>query len=255
MSGGKVGKTTAAIMTLPHPVRVFLCEDDSALSFAYNELVELGLSDEEIDKHVTIERIESYDEGANSMLKACETARVDADNGKLSSIIVDPISKYDRHIVLPACEKKWADGRQAHKQCSDRLHHVLKQLKRVNAHIVMVAHFQSKTGSNTAGGEGRVPNMANDRNCIDMGAEVHQSLWLECDEQNKRHFLTSAKGAWGPGVRGLKNVDKMPADFGQLISALGMTFNESLEMAAFRAVLAKANAPVPAQTVKSPKRM
>src|SRR5574341_1682389 len=134
----KSGKTTCCIATSPPPVRVLLCEADSALTHAVRVA----------GSNFSFERTKDW----NTMTAAITEARKDAEAGKVKTVIVDPFSTFAT-ILEEQCLKmtdngKGPDGRRASPEFNRRVRHLMDQLFRIPAHLIVITHY-----IDTGGGE------------------------------------------------------------------------------------------------------
>jgi hypothetical protein len=215
-----VGKTSAAIVTSPWPVRVFLCESDSALFWPLQVLRDEGLSESEIAKRVTYERIT----GEKSMLTALATARSDAEEHKIKTVVLDPLTFFANNLLeetlkLTLTQGNNEDGRRAHPEATRRMSKVMFQLLRLPCNVVVVTHYLDVGDAAKGGGEGKVPMLPNKEMRAHVGAIFPNRVWMDMRGE-RRCFVTTPKGAWGPGCRGLKGSEEIDADVGALMRAL-----------------------------------
>jgi hypothetical protein len=218
----KLGKTAAAIATAPGPVYVLLCEATSALKGAKR------LNDKPFD----YDMITSWE----SMERGIKEAREGAKAGKYKTIVVDPFSNFAHHIEKILRESTDNDARRWSPEYNNRLDHIIEQLFRIPAHVIVISHYID-TGGGVDGeekvGEGRLPLLAGKARQL-IAAKFNDVIWMDfmnkppkdggeapwLDEPyNGRVFVTGPQGAWGPGCRSLHGTRILPADIGLLLKA------------------------------------
>lgn len=206
----KVGKSSMVIASSPPPVRVLLCESDSALTHA----VRIAGS------NFTFERIKDW----NTMSAAIQEARKDAEASKLKTLIVDPLSDFAT-VLEEQCLKmtdngKGPDGRRAYPEYNRRMRHLLEQLFRVPAHLIVVSHYIDTGGGEVQPdgggeatprtGEGIVPLLPGKARAL-VAAKFPDVVWMDY-VKGERILVTGPRGAWGPGCRSLSETKILPAD-------------------------------------------
>jgi hypothetical protein len=228
MGRPKVGKTAAAVATAPGPVRVLLCEDQSALREAKRQTDKF---DFEIIK------------GWESMQKALVEAKKDAAAGAIKTVVIDPLSDWSDRLKDECFNETLTsggneDGRRASPLYLTRMLHAIDKMFLIPAHVIVICHYQ---GENSGGemegvpqtGEGIVPMLygkARERVAAKFVDVVFMDLKrtpkegrteFSCEDGNERFFLTNPKGAWGPGCRslGAGSKSEYPANIGALIKA------------------------------------
>jgi AAA domain len=217
MSPPKVGKSTHVISTSPGPVRVLLCESDTALRGAQRE-----------SKNFDFERITGWD----SMMKAVVEAKRDAKVGTIKTVVVDPITTFADRLLAECVHATLTkegneDGRKAHPEFTKRIVHLVDLLMTIPAHLVVIAHHM-ETGGDDDGkklGMGLVPLMPNTASRTKLGAMFYDVVWMDIakagqPEYRGRTFVTGPDGCWGPGCRSLAVNDKLPAHIGEFIKAM-----------------------------------
>lgn len=210
MGPPKIGKSTLVVTTSPPPVRVLLCESDSALSHA----VRIAGS------NFTFERAKDW----NTMLAAITEARKDAEAGKIKTVIVDPFSTFAT-VLEEQCLKmtdtgRGPDGRRAYPEFNRRIRHLIEQLFRIPAHLVVVTHYIDTGGGEVSPdsggeptprtGEGIVPLLPGKARAL-VAAAFPDVVWMDY-QKGERVLVTGPRGAWGPGCRSLPEVCILPAD-------------------------------------------
>jgi hypothetical protein len=217
MSAAKVGKSTVAITTAPAPVRVILCEDDSALLPAKRITDKFSVSDaRKLGKG-------AFDEMRNVLLEA----KNDAKAGKIKTVVVDPFSEFAHHLLEESFEMNKTgggadNGMVAYGEYGRRLDHALDYMFTIPCHLIVISHYASESpeisGQIKKQGDGIVPLIPGKmRNR--MGGKFADILWMDIDpkDSDKRVFVTGPRGAWGPGCRHMHGAHVLPADFGELI--------------------------------------
>lgn len=218
MGPPKCGKTTAVVSTCPSPTRVLLCEGDSALRGA-----------KRLTSSFDFERILGW----NSMSKALVEAKRDAQEKRIKSVLVDPLSDFaDRLLVecfkLTETSQGKEDGRRAYPEYAKRLLHVIDALFQIPAHVFVICHYMEVGGGMDGDGEGLaktgegiVPLLAGKARAM-VAAKFSDVIWMDVrrgKDGPERVFVTSPQGAWGPGCRSLAGNAVLPADVGVLLKA------------------------------------
>jgi hypothetical protein len=209
----KAGKSTAAIATSPGPVRVLLCEDQSALRGA-----------KRLTSNFDFEPIGGW----NSMQSAMAEARKDAEAGKIRTVVIDPLSDFADRVLREAFKNNLTkegneDGRKAYPECTKRLKHLAEQIFMLPCHAVVICHYMELGGETGEGiektGKGIVPLLPGQARAV-MAAKFVDVIWMDVRQVNgksERVFVTGPEGAWGPGCRSLSGTHVLPADVGELI--------------------------------------
>ena len=217
MSPPKLGKTTHAVETSPGPVRVLLCEDDSALLGARRQT-----------RNFEFERVTGW----NSMMKYVVEAKRDAKDGKLKTLIVDPITMFADNLleecfVATKTKEGNEDGRKAHPEFTKRILHIVTLLLTIPAHVIVIAHYMDTGGDDDTKklGAGLMPLMPNTASRTKLAAMFYNVVWMDLakpgqPEYRNRTFITSPDGCWGPGCRSLASNEKLPAHVGEFIKAM-----------------------------------
>jgi hypothetical protein len=225
LSWPKTGTTTHVVSTAPGPVRVLLCEaSDSALNGALAET-----------KDFDFERVTGWD----TMMKFIVEAKRDAKEGKIKSVVVDPLNFFADRLMAECTKATMTkegneDGRRAHPELSKRLEHAVALLLTIPAHVIVTSHFMEVGGDDNGkpkSGKGLVPLMPNTRSKSMIAAMFHDIVWFdkgwkeipEADQYNGRVFVVAEEGVFGPGGRHLKGAGILPGHVGRLIerSTLG----------------------------------
>jgi AAA domain len=226
LSWPKKGATTHAVSTSPSPVRVLLCEaTDSALKGAKRET-----------SNFDFDRIRGWD----TMTKAIVEAKKDAREGKIKTVVVDPLNFF-ADVLMAECTQatltkdNHEDGRRAHPEFTKRIKHVINLLQTIPAHLVVINHYMEVGGdegndSKPKNGPGIVPLMPNMASRTAVAAMFHDIVWFDTagkdqPNYNNRIFVTSADGVWGPGCRSLTKYPIVPAHVGQLIKTIAAQKN------------------------------
>lgn len=224
----KTGSSTHAISTSPPPVRVLLCESDSALRGAKRETDQFDF-----------ERIRPDGEGHiwDTMMKHIIAAKRDAKEGKIKTVVVDPLSFFAHKLLIEvenATKTKEGniDGRKAHPEFTKRIIHAVDLMMTIPAHLVVVTHHMDVGGDDNADkpktGPGIVPLMPNMATRTAIASMFYDIVWFDVvppatpgkqpvEHFNNRIFVTGPGGAWGTGCRSRKGNAVMPAHVGQFI--------------------------------------
>jgi hypothetical protein len=208
MGGPKTGKTSMAVATSPPPVRVFLCEHDSALRYASH------VSDFDFERTRDL----------NQMLKALAEAKADIERKKLSTIIIDPLSTFattlEEQCLKATDTGRGPDGRRAYPEFNRRLRHLLDSLFRLPCHLIVITHYIDVGGGEVRPegggdptpqtGEGIVPLLPGKARAL-VSAMFPDVVWMDY-RRGERVLVTGPTGAWGPGCRSLPETRILPAD-------------------------------------------
>lgn len=216
----KIGKTACCVATSPGPVCVLLCEESSALRGARR------LS----PKHFDYELISSDEK----MWEAVKEARNGAKAGKYKTIVVDPISYFAAHIEKILRDSTDNDARRWSPEYNNRLDHLIEQLFRIPAHVIVVSHYM-ETGGMIEGqlektGDGIMPLLAGKARVL-IPAKFPDVVWMDYlspkkdakqawdgPPYNGRVLVTGPKGVWGPGCRSTHGTQTIPADIKKLFA-------------------------------------
>lgn len=221
----KLGRTTHAVATAPAPVRVLLCEADSALRGAKQETDQFEF-----------ERIRPDANGHiwTRMINAIVLAKNAAKEGQIKTLVVDPLSFF-AHKLMAEIEKATetsagnVDGRKAHPEFTKRIIHCVDLLLTVPCHVVVVTHHMETGGDDNAErpktGRGIVPLMPNMATRTAIAAMFYDIVWFDLagkdtppeSQHNGRVFVTGPEGAWGTGCRSRKGNFVLPAHVGKFI--------------------------------------
>lgn len=209
----KLGKTTVAITTSPAPVRVVLCEDDSALYPAM-----------QVTDKFTVSTARTLAKGAFAeMQNVLLEAKNDAKAGKIKTLVVDPFSEFAHHLLEEAFVNNKTgsgseDGRTAYGELGRRLDHVLDFMLSIPCHLIVICHHAQVSGEMDGqvkkSGEGVVPLIPGGMRTR-IGGKFSDVLWFDIDpkDHGKRVFVTGPRGAYGPGCRHVHGTRTLPADF------------------------------------------
>jgi hypothetical protein len=158
------------------------------------------------------------------MMTAVTEARKDAEAGKVKTVIVDPFSTFAT-ILEEQCLKltdtgRGPDGRRAYPEFNRRIRHLMDQLFRIPAHLVVVTHYIDTGGGEVAPdgggeptprtGEGIVPLLPGKARAL-VAAAFPDVVWMDYTK-GERTLVTGPRGAWGPGCRSLADTQILPAD-------------------------------------------
>jgi hypothetical protein len=213
MGPAKTGKTTSVVATSPGPVRVLLCEDQSALRGA-----------KRLTSNFDFEPIGGW----NSMQSAMAEARKDAEAGKINTVVIDPLSDFADRVLREAFANNLTnankeDGRKAYPECTKRLKHLTEQIFMMPAHVIVICHYMELGADGGEGlektGKGIVPLLPGQARAV-IAAKFADVVWFDARIVNgkmERVFVTGPEGAWGPGCRSLRGAHVLPADVGELI--------------------------------------
>lgn len=226
-----VGKTTAAL-DMPPPIRVILCETDSALDYPLACWKAEGKSQAEINKILSCDRATSW----KTMMEAVAAARADAEAGKIKTVVVDPLNFFadrliDEAMIWTKTKEGNEDGRRAHPECTKRLRQLTYQLLGLPCHMIVISHYMDVGDAPKRGGPDKVPLLPNkEARAIVHGMFPHK-LWMEMQE-GRRVFVTTPQGFAGPGVRGYRGAETIDASFALLMEALSIpTANKTTKVA------------------------
>ena len=245
MGGPKSGKTTAAVTTSPRPVRVILCEDDSAL----DQSRRMG-ADSYTDLELALGRAKIGNEGPyEQMTTFLAQAKEDAKAGRIKTLVWDPLTYWadrllDQSFLVNKTSGDNDDGRLAYPHYAKRFHHCIELALTIPCHLIVVAHFEDLSGGgNTMGaartGAGIVPNVPG-KPRLSLGGRFRDVLWFDVDKDdpNRRVFYTHPSGVWGPGCRSMPaKYDILPGNFEELIKTFAKHRPSGKPMAAKPAVV------------------
>lgn len=213
-----IWKTTTAITTSPQPVRVILCENDTAL----NQARRLGA-----DSYADMERALDHEKPFEQMTGFLAKAKQDAQAGEIKTLIIDPLDDFcDRLLAQSFKQNLTGDGHEngkvAYNHYSKRLIQIISQALAIPCNVIFIAPFVDMPGQPLGAkktGDGIVPNIPGNVR-LRIGYKFHDVLWMDVDpsDSDKRVFYTSPTGAWGPKCRSLPGqYDHVPADFNEFI--------------------------------------
>lgn len=205
MGPPKAGKSTCAVATSPGPVRVFLCESDSALQ-----------SVRRFKDDFTFERTRTHE----AMLEATYEARRDIKKGRIKTLVVDPLStmaaKLEEHCLKVTRTSSNAENpMKAYPMYGRILRQITEQLLDLKCHVIVITHYIEVGSSESLDGtpqtgEGIVPMLAGKARAT-LSAAFPDVVWMDI-QKGKRVLVTGPQGAWGPGCRSLKDTTIIPAD-------------------------------------------
>lgn len=204
MGPPKAGKSTCAITTSPGPVRVLLCESDSALQEARRR-----------GGNFDFERCMSVDKPFEQMTQFIIEAKADAKAGKVKTVLIDPLSAFCDRLLAQSMKMNLTqngeeDGRRGYPHYTKRLLHCLDLTFTIPAHVIVITHYLDTGGEIGNGvkkvGEGIVPLIPGSARTR-VAAMFNDVLWFDLDKANPkaRAFYTAPQGAWGPGCRSLSD--------------------------------------------------
>lgn len=232
MAYPKVGKSCSVILTAPRPVYVINCDQPNSLDPVIERATALGLSPNDVF-------VWDYVKDAKDMEVAIKSAHDLVKKGAVKTIVVDTISKYAQRLLLQmermTDEGKGPDGRRAYPETDKRLQNMLDRLFRLKAHVVYTSHFQEQgqeiSGQLAKQGTGIAPLLPG-KSRQSIPAEFQDVIFMEKvrgarnkdtgkREGERRVFVTSIEGVWGPGCRSLARNDPsmrvLPANITGLI--------------------------------------
>lgn len=203
----KSGKTTMVIGSSPPPVRVILCENDSALVPA-----------KRVTRDFTFDRARTFEQMTTAILSAKRAVKA----GEVKTIVVDPLSTFAQHLLDDTMEAMRDDGRRAYPSVLKQLRQCVDQLTDIQAHVVVISHYlregggqvQPEDGSDPVPteGEGVIPLLPGKAR-LHIAALFTNVVWFGADQKTgKRLIYTQPKGVWGPGARSFRDARTFPAD-------------------------------------------
>lgn len=156
--------------------------------------------------------------------KCIAAARDGVKAGKYQTIVWDTITKYcwrAEQVFAKATENGNGepDGRRYHPKLRNHILNILDRLFELDAHIIVNSHWADVAGALIDNqldkeGEGIAPMMPGQLR-VTVPAAFQDVVFLE-KKAEKRDFITSSSGVWGPGCRNLPGVGSMPADVSAL---------------------------------------
>jgi hypothetical protein len=206
----KIGKTGMCVASSPGPVRVFLCESDSALQFA-----------SALRPDFSFARTPTHDVMLEEMLQT----RKDARKGRVKTLIVDPMTSLAARLedycyrVTPKDRNGNDQPMKVYPMYKRILRQLCEQLLDLPCNVIVIMHYIEKgeiqlgaggTQGTARSGEGIVPNLAGAAR-EDIPALFPNIIWMDY-ENGKRRIVTGSQGLWGPGCRGLKGTRTIPAE-------------------------------------------
>lgn len=216
----KSGKTHTILATCPKPAYVINSDDKYSLKPAARVTKEFSWDLVLGDNLQTIEG-------------AIAEARKGVKEGRYKTIVWDTLTKY-----AARCEQTCADatnnaagepdGRRYWQVYRKHLHNVIDRLFMLKAHVIVNAHWLDITGGAIDGqapktGSGIVPMLGGQARQT-IPAEFQDVVFLEKRKvggEDKRFFVTSSAGVWGPGCRNLSGVSEVEADVEVLWRKMG----------------------------------
>lgn len=160
--------------------------------------------------------------------KCIHAAREGVKAGKYQTIIWDTITKYvwrAEDVFAKATENNAGepDGRRYHPKLRKHVLNILDRLFEIPAHIIVNSHWTDVAGAPIDNqldkeGDGIAPMLVGQLR-VTVPAAFQDVIFLE-KKGEKRNFITSSSGVWGPGCRNLPGVSTLPADIGALWAAM-----------------------------------
>lgn len=199
----KVGKSSMCVATAPGPVRILLCESDSALRSARH-----------YTKDFSFERTRNH----KDMLEALHEARRDARKKRIGTLLVDPLSTMAA-VLEEYCLKqtKTSNGgdnpMKAYPMYGRILRQITEQILDLPCHTIVIMHYIESGGTDDGTpqtGEGYVPLLAGKARAM-IPSLFPDVVWMDI-KNGRRILVTGPQGAWGPGCRSLKGTKIIPAD-------------------------------------------
>lgn len=234
MSPPKKGRTTHLVCTAPGPVRVLLCEDDSALEGADRERRGMGIwTSPPKGIKFDFERVRDWDD----MQKYTIAAKKDAKEGKIKSVVVGPFNFWcDR--LLAQCVGMFItdggkeDGRKYHPEFTKRMKHAVELLATIPAHLIIESHFMEVGGGDENGtsekpkkGAGIVPLLPNMASRTWLHGFMHDVVWFDVapkdyDDAYQRRVFVTGSDEIGPGCRSFAGSYMIPANVSTFIERM-----------------------------------
>lgn len=194
----KAGKTVMAVGTAPGPVRVILCESDSALAPV-----------KRVTRNFTYDVVTDHD----SMTSAILSAKRDVKSGEVTSIVVDPLSAYGVNLLDAALIVHNDDGRRAYPMVERQVCQVIDQLLAIPAHVIVVSHYISKEGDDNKVGDGMVPLLPGQKLQKLVPSKFNDVVWFDYDAKSgKRTLKVNPKGVFGPSGRSFREARELEGD-------------------------------------------
>jgi hypothetical protein len=212
MGPPKVGKTSVAVGTAPEGgVYVINSDDVNSLRPAQRLRTFQGA-------HVLGNDLQ----GIENALKECRTG---VKEGRFNTIVWDTITKYAGRVEQLFADatigaKGEPDGRRYWPAYKKHLHGVLDRLFAMKAHVIVNAHYLVQSSVQIDGqvakqGDGIVPALGGTARAS-IPAEFQDVVFLEKRRNDKRVFVTSADGVYGPGCRSLPGVTEVDANVAKM---------------------------------------
>lgn len=195
----KSGKTTMVVGTAPPPVRVILCEADSALVPA-----------KRVTRDFTFDVVGDHDEMTSAILSAKRAVKA----GEVKSVIVDPLSNYGVGLLDIAMEVHKQDGRRAYPMVERQVCQIIDQLLTIQAHVIVVSHFIAKEGDeSTKVGEGMLPLLPGQKLQKLVPSKFSDVVWFHHDPRSDRRVLkVNPQGVFGPSGRSFREAREIEGD-------------------------------------------
>jgi len=229
----KKGRTTHLIMSAPSPIRVLLCEDDSALEGADRERLGIGIW-ENPPKGVKFdfERVRGW----NDMAKFTIEAKKDAKEGRIKTVLVGPFNFWCDRLMEECYQQTLTkdgkeDGRRAHPEFFRRMRHAVELLATIPAHFILESHHMEMGGGDESAndekkaktGPGIVPLLPNMASRTWLHGFMHDVVWFDVapkdypDAYQKRIFITGSDDI-GPGCRSFPGNYMLPANVTEFLN-------------------------------------
>jgi peroxiredoxin len=212
MGPPKVGKTTVCVGTAPEG-GVYVVNSDDKSSLRPAQRVRTFTCDHCLG--TDLQAIEN----------ALKEARTGVKEGRYGTIVWDTITKYAARVEEVFANatigaKGEPDGRRYWPAYKKHLHGVIDRLFALKAHVIVTAHFLEQSSVQIEGqvskmGAGIVPALGGAARAS-IPAEFQDVVFLEKRKGDKRVFVTSVDGVYGPGCRSLPGVAEVDANVAEL---------------------------------------
>lgn len=203
MGPAKGGKTVVCARTAPGPVCIINCDGEHALQPAAAFKA----------RYIALDAVD-----ARSWNQAVQYACKLADLEKVSTIVVDTITLLADTIVEDLGER--FEGFDLWREVLDYLVGGIRDLKRANAHLIVIAHAIANENS-IEGVLPAIPGKAATR----IPAMLHDWIWLDLDMKKdppQRQFLVGPQKNWNHGARNARRTTIVPDNIVELLEELGI---------------------------------